>query len=123
MNVTGKAKVYNLDTQAKFVKSSLQVGKKKQDETWDNMWFQAKYVGNCKDKASTLQKGDTIDIKSATLESFQSEKKVTYVTIVIFAFDVVKKSDGQQSNEFNPQSEVCKECGLTLDQCGCELPF
>ena len=36
-----------------------------------------------------------IDITSAALESWQNDKKVTYITIVIFEFDVLKRAGEQ----------------------------
>jgi hypothetical protein len=90
VNITGKARVYNFEDKGNYAKASLQVGKKKPDGTWDNMWFNAKFVKNV---PSTLEKGQQIDIKSGLLESWQSDKKITYTTIVIFDYELLNKSE------------------------------
>jgi hypothetical protein len=90
MNVTGKAKVFNFESKGSYAKASLQAGKKKADGEWENMWFNAKFVG--KHTPSTIEKGQQINITSAALESFKGNNG-TYVTIVIFEFALGSKHD------------------------------
>ena len=81
MNVTGKAKVYNFEHKGNYAKASLQVGKKNKDGEWENMWFNARFVG--KSVPAEMEKGQRINIISAVLESFKGDKG-TFVTIIIF---------------------------------------
>jgi hypothetical protein len=114
MNVTGKAKVYNFENKGNYAKASLQVGKKKPDGEWENMWFNAKFVG--KNTPDDIKKGEQINITSAILESFKGDKG-TYVTVVIFEFE--------SKGGVTPVDEIkdCPDCGLPVEQCDCSLPF
>lgn len=94
MNITGKARVYNFENKGNYAKASLQVGKKKQDGEWENMWFNAKFVG--KNAPDEMEKGQQINITSAILESFKGDKG-TYVTVVIFDFEGIVKADTYES--------------------------
>ena len=113
LNITGKAWVYNFEDKGNYAKASLSVGKKKQDGTWENMWFNCKFVG--KNKPDSIAKGEKIEITSAILESFKGEKG-TYITVVIFDFAY----DGEPKTD---NTESCPVCGMSVDECNCELPF
>jgi len=86
MNVTGKAKVYQFESKGNYAKASLQVGKKNKEGEWENMWFNARFVG--KNTPAEMEKGRQIDITKAALESFKGDKG-TFVTVVIFEFDML----------------------------------
>ena len=113
MNITGKCRVYQFEHKGNYAKASLQVGKKKQDGEWENMWFNAKFVG--KNLPDNIEKGEQINITSAILESFKGDKG-TYVTVVIFEHE----SMGNKS--FSP-TDKCPDCGMPIAECDCELPF
>lgn len=82
LNITGKARVYQYQNKGKYATASLQVGKKKQDGTWENQWFNAKFV---KTVPAEIEKGETINIVSGTLESNKTDKG-TYTNVVIFEY-------------------------------------
>lgn len=103
LNITGKARVYQFKKQTgkngkEFATASLQVGKKKQDGTWDNMWFNAKFV---KTVPAEIEKGETINIVSGMLESNKTDKG-TFTNVIIFEYaqDGYEPKDELKSTDY-----------------------
>ena len=99
-NITARfAKVWSVDIQDKYVKIDLSTTKKNQDGTYTNSsWKGVKFLGKSVDMARTLQKGDTVDIKSGILGKREYQGK-WYDDIVIFEAELVRKNE--KSSEEN----------------------
>jgi hypothetical protein len=83
MNITGKCRVYSYDVVGKYAKCSFKVGRRNKDGTWDNMWFNGRFVKNF---PADIPKGTEIEITSAILDSYKSDKGNYIVTIIVFEY-------------------------------------
>lgn len=131
LNVNGTCQVYRVENKGNFVTASLRTSKKnKQTDEWESEWFNAKFVGHCKDRASRLVDKDKITIEKSVLENRKYQEK-TYLSIVIFEF--TSESVEQQSDVREPQqhdfdapaineNEICEDCKQPMNRCEC-LPF
>ena len=93
-NITAKyCRVWQVDTKGKYVSVDLSTSKKNQDGTYTNSsWKGVKFVGKSVDMARTLQKGDTVDIKSGMLGKREYQGK-WYDDIIVFEFELVRKNE------------------------------
>jgi hypothetical protein len=80
--VTGNARVYQFSNKGSYATASLQVGKKKPDSEWENMWFNTKFVG--KNTPDNIEKGTKVELVKAILESNKGKDGKTYTNIIIF---------------------------------------
>jgi len=105
MNITGKyLRVWKSEVKEKMVIADLGEGKKNKDGGFDNFtWFGVKFVGNCKEKAESLEKGDTVEIVNGLISQRKWEDK-WFNDIVVFDFEVMTKGNGevvsQTTNDF-----------------------
>ena len=107
--------VFQAEDKGKYVQSNLSTGKKKQDGTWDNMYWKARFVGKCKDEAVELQDKDKIEIKQGIIENnYDKENKKLWLTVVIFDFEVMNKA---QKDDTLDDFEAIDDEDMT------ELPF
>ena len=114
-NVRGN--VFKVEVQEKVVKASLSTSEKKQDGTYENSsWFVA-FVGNCKDKASSLQDKDRITISKAKVSNvYNKEHKKSYLNFTIFDFEV----EGRAQQQSQPTQNNEQQNSPQLDD---PLPF
>ncbi len=79
-----KVKVYE-----NYVKASLTTGKKSQDETFTNMYWNAKFIGKkAYEKAKELKDKDKIEILKGTIENtYDKENKILWVNVTVFDFN------------------------------------
>ena len=90
LNVTGKfVSVFKVEDKGKYSVSNLTTSKKKQDNTYENMYWRARYVGAAHQKSLSLKDKDKIEITQAVIENnYDKENKTLWVTVVIFDFNV-----------------------------------
>lgn len=118
LNVSGTCQVYKLENKGNMVVGTLRTSKKnKQTDEWESDFFNAKFVGSCKDQAARLADKDKITISKAVLESRKYNDK-TYISVVVFEF-----TSGSVESYSDAYNDICSECGETANNCSCELPF
>ena len=98
MQITGKyLQVFKVEPKEKYVDMTLTEGEKQQDGTWVNhFWNNVRFVGKSKDEASTLNKGDKIEITSGKITPFKSEKGNYFLNTVVFDFEVMFRAEDKQ---------------------------
>lgn len=114
LQITGKAGVYKLNIQDKFVSASLRVAKKDKQGQWkDADWFNCKFVGKCKDEARKLVDKDKINLASAILDSNKGTDGKTYINIVVFEFTkeqaIGNQGASQPQDGFSPINDDSDE--------------
>ncbi len=119
LKVVGSAQVYKVQDKGNFVIASLRTSQKnKQTDEWESEFFNAKFVGKCKEQAASLADKDKVTIIESKLENKLYKEKY-YTSVVVFEFT----SEASTNNApVNTQVERCETCGAT-DGCDCELPF
>ena len=103
MNINGMyKKVWKVEVLEKLVKVDIGDSKKNKDGTYTNWtWFNVAFVGGAKDLASTLTKGDTIEIVNGMVTQDKSEKDGKYYTnMVVFDFNITQKAEGSNEVEY-----------------------
>ena len=91
-NVTGYAKVYDLDRNEKFIKCNLSTAKKNKHGEYEYMHWRGRIVGNAVDKMKEINEGDLIKIENAIAENYYvKEKQRAFTSIVIFGLEKHKK--------------------------------
>ncbi|MEG2110060.1 MAG: hypothetical protein RRY19_09765 [Clostridium sp.] len=95
LNVTGKyVSVFDVVEKEKFVAANITTSKKNQDNTYTNMYWKARFVGEAKTKALELKDKDKIEIKNGVIENqYDKEKNKLWVTVTIFEF--IKMEQGE----------------------------
>lgn len=90
LNVTGKfVSVFKVEDKGKYSASNLTTSKKKKDNTYENMYWRARYVGEAYPKSLSLKNKDKIEITQAVIENnYDKDNKTLWVTVVIFDFNV-----------------------------------
>ena len=80
-----KGTIYKAALKGNMVTASMQTGKKNQDGTWENMWWNVKFVG--KTKGEILDCGDKTKIKivSGNVETNKYNDKI-YTNVIIFDY-------------------------------------
>lgn len=87
LNVTGYAKIYDLDIQDTFIRCNLSTSKKNKKGEYEYMHWRGRIVGGMVDKARSIQPGDTIRLERAIAETYYvKEKNKAFTSIVIFDF-------------------------------------
>lgn len=83
--------VFNVDIKEKYVAANLTTGKKNPDETYTNMYWKARFVGEkALEKAKALKNKDKIEILKGTIENtYDKENKNLWVNVTIFDFKVM----------------------------------
>lgn len=101
-----KGSIYKVEQKGNMVLARLQTGKKVND-TWENMWWSAKFVGKNKDKI--LQYGDKTRIKitSGIVEQNKYQDKF-YTNVIIFDYEIVdgKLAPLATTEQFDDDSEL-----------------
>lgn len=84
-----KGTVYKAEAKGNMVVASMQTGKKNKDGTWENMWWNLKFVGA--DKNEILEYSDKAKVKliSANVESSKYNDK-TYTNVVVFEYEIIE---------------------------------
>lgn len=78
-----------------FVKVKLGDSRKNKDGEYENWsWFNVNFVGNCKEKAKTLNEGDTITIDSGIIAKREYNGNY-YDDITVFAYTITSESTSQ----------------------------
>ena len=97
MQISGKyLRVFDVNVKDKYVEVTLSEGEKQQDGSWKNYyWNNVRFVGQAKDSAVELNKGDTIEIKSGKATPFKSEKGNYFINAVVFDFDIMNRAEVQ----------------------------
>jgi len=89
-----KGSIYKATLKNNMVTASMQTGKKNQDGTWSNMWWNVRFVGVNKKDILDFDKARII-IDSAIAENNEYNGKI-YTNIIIFEYRVeegTKKTD------------------------------
>lgn len=82
--------VFQVEVKEKQVQCNLSTGKKNQDDTYTNMTWRARFVGNAFEKAKELQDKDRIEIINGAVENtYDKENEKLYVNVVIFDFNKI----------------------------------
>jgi hypothetical protein len=107
LQVAGTAQVYKVENKGNYVTGTLRTSKKdKKTDEWVSEFYNAKFVGNCKDQAARLADKDKVTISKAILESRTYEKK-TYISVIVFEFtsgSVEAYTDSSTINDEDPDS-------------------
>lgn len=84
-----KGTIYKATQKGNMVTASMQTGKKNQDGTWENMWWNVKFVG--KTKSDILSAGDKTKIKiiSGNVETNKYNDKI-YTNVIIFDYEILE---------------------------------
>lgn len=99
--------IYRIQNKGNMVTARMSTGKKQKDGTWENMWWNVKFVGENKHKITVHGDKTRIKITSGILEQNVVGDK-TYTNVVIFDFDVIGKIQGvvPPKEEYNDDSEL-----------------
>lgn len=108
-NSSKYVKVWDVKTENGVVKGDVSSSKKNQNGEYENSkWFPA-FFGKSKEKALSLNKGDTIEITQGGFSNtYNKEKKVTYYNMVIFDFEVMTQG-GATTKAVSTKPEVAEE--------------
>jgi hypothetical protein len=101
LNITGKyITVWNVEDKGNYIQANLSTGKKNKEGTYTNMSWRTRFVGKAKEKAKWLKDKDKIEIINGIVENtYDKEKKTTYVNVTVFDYHATQKED---SNGFVP---------------------
>ena len=84
--------VFQVQKEDKYVDANLSTSKKKQDGSYENSSWKARFVGKALEGAKELTDKDCIRIISGGVEVKKSEKNGQYYTsVIIFEFEKVDK--------------------------------
>lgn len=88
LNVNGKyVSVFEVEVKEKYCLANLSTSKKNTDNTYTNMYWKARFVGKCFDKAKNLKDRDKIEITNGIIENnFDKEKGKLWVMVTVFEF-------------------------------------
>lgn len=79
--------VFQVQKEEKYVDANLSTSERKEDGTWRNSQWNARFVGNAFPKAQELTDKDRIALTSFKLENvYDKEKKQSYTNVIIFDF-------------------------------------
>ena len=94
LSITGKyITVFQVEVKENYVQANISTGKKNKDGSYAFMSWKARFVGNAKEKAESLQDKDKIEITNGLIENtYDKEKKVLWVNVVVFNFDLMDNS-------------------------------
>ena len=105
------ATVWKVEDKGNYVQARITSSSKKQDGTYENSSWLARFIGGCKSDALKLQEKDRIKIMSGNISNvYNKERETSFLTVAIFKFDNV---EGNQSQGGNYKAESNDE----------ELPF
>ena len=96
LKVTGKfVSIFQPEENAERAKNTvfanLSTGEKKDDGTYENMYWKGRFVGKAYEMAKSLKDADKIDIVSGLIENnFNKETEKAYYTVVIFEFTMAE---------------------------------
>lgn len=101
-----KGSVYKVEQKGNMVMARLQTGKKVND-TWENMWWSAKFVGKNKDKILRYGDKTRIKITSGIVEQNKYQDKF-YTNVIIFDYEIVdgKLAPLATTEQFDEESEL-----------------
>ncbi|HEY5586681.1 MAG TPA: hypothetical protein VIK78_19605 [Ruminiclostridium sp.] len=120
LNVTGTCQVYRVENKGNFVIASLRTSKKnKKTDEWESEFFNAKFVGSCKEQAANLIDKDKITITSSLLENRKYLEK-SYLSVVVFEFKSEEKADSFEG--ITPPQTTTQDGFYPTDEDD-ELPF
>lgn len=82
-------KIWDVEDKGNYVKGRIGSSSKDKEGNYKNSnWF-ATFVGQAKEKAESLSKGDVIEITNGGVENiFSKEKEREYLNVVIFDFEM-----------------------------------
>lgn len=67
---------------------------KKSDDTWENMSWYSKFVGDAFEKSKELNDKDRIKItKGAVENNYNKDQQKTYVRVIVFDFEKLEKTE------------------------------
>lgn len=100
LNITGKyIKVWEVKIHPNMVTADLSSSKKNKDGEYENTnWMGVKFVGESKERATSLRKGDMIEIVSGMAGKRKYQDK-WYDDVVVFDFNVMSKSESKPKAE------------------------
>lgn len=83
------ATVWNVEDKGNYVVARLSTARKdKQNNSWINSSWFARFVGNAVFKAKYLKDKDRIQLTNAAIENvYDKEKKRSYLNLIVFDFD------------------------------------
>lgn len=96
--LVNKFKVWEVTENNGFIKVSCSTGRKKNKDSdeWINSYWNLGFVGNCKEAAKGLQKGDVIVATEFQVEHTKAKDDKYYTNITVFAFTVEGQKPQQQ---------------------------
>ena len=87
------ATVWSVEDKGKYVNARIGSSDKKQDGTYENSSWFAKFLGQCKDDATKLQEKDRIKILSSKISNvYNKDEGKSYLNMVIFKFELLEQS-------------------------------
>ena len=98
LNITGKfVSVFQVEEKPERAKNTvfanLSTSEKKEDGTYENMYWKAKFVGKAYEAAKKLKDADKVNILSGLIKNnFDKENEKLWVDVVIFEFEMSEKA-------------------------------
>ena len=88
--MVNKFKVWEVKDRNGFINASCSTGRKKNKDSdeWINSYWNLGFVGNCKEAALSLKKGDTIVSSEFQVEFKKANDGKYYQSVTIFSFSV-----------------------------------
>lgn len=89
LNVTSKyVTIFDVEDKGKYCMANLSTSKKNSDNTYTNMYWKARFVGNAYEKAKALENKDKIEIANGIIENnFNKDTQKLWVTVTVFEFE------------------------------------
>lgn len=86
--------VFNPEVKEKYVQANITTSKKNDDNTYDNMYWKARFVGKAFEAAKELKDKDKIEITNGIVENnYDKENEKLWVNVTIFSFKKHKLLD------------------------------
>jgi len=98
LNITGKfVSVFQAEEKPERAKNTvfanLSTSEKKEDGTYENMYWKAKFVGKAYEAAKELKDADKVNIISGLITNEYNKKtEKTWVEVVVFEFEMSEKN-------------------------------
>lgn len=98
-NISGKyVKVWAIEIKGNMCLVDLSTSKKEQDGSYTKSnYYKVRFVGKCAPDATTLNKGDTIEIKNGLIGKREYNGKY-YDSLVVFDFEITQRAEQKQDD-------------------------